>query len=128
MKVLQIDYDFYMLPEGMESIHDLIWHLNYENHDTFMRFLQFQTENCRYPYFISEDVKTVYLNIDRKEMISEEEVTVLSRAEYDRRLAEVIKKKCVGCVNFFDDGSFHGLREKLSLDGECYAFESREEE
>ena len=123
MTILEIDYDYYMLPEGMESLAEFIGFLN-APHDAFIKLTRFETANCVAPYFVEEDVKTVYLNTAVIPSVNEIEGTVLSRAEYDARLAEVVKSKCVGCTSYYVDGgdNLEGHRGCLSLDGDCYAF------
>ena len=56
-------------------------------------------------------------------------MTVLSHNEYDSRLEQIVKNKCVDCVNYSDDAigdNLIGHREKISLDGECWAYKKKD--
>lgn len=94
MKVLEIDFNYFYYPEGISCIDDFVKYLN-ANYNSFVELTELQTINCHYPYFISEDTKKRYLNVGNIDGVTEENVTVLSHAEYEARLNEVVKKKCV---------------------------------
>lgn len=127
MKVLNIDYDFYQFPDEISTIEEFVKHIT-ENYHSFIQLVQFQTENCNFPYFIKEDTKTVYLNISQIEHISEADATVLCRLDYDSRLERVVQEKCIDCVHYDEDSNsdnLKGHRDKLSLDGECWGYEKK---
>lgn len=127
MKILEIDYDYYYYPQGVFCIEDFIAYAN-EHYNTFIRLMRFETENCAFPYFISEETKLVYVNIATMEKISETEVTVLCRMDYDIRLKQAVKQKCIDCVHYEEDtegDDLKGHREKLSLDGDCWGYEQK---
>ena len=129
MKVLNIDYDYYVYPQGIESLETFIASLN-ADYNRFILLSRFETEKCAFPYFIREDVKQVYLNVANIDKIWEDEVTVLDRAEYERRLAEAVAQKCKDCVYYEEDldgDNMKGHREKLTLDGECWSYQKKEE-
>lgn len=129
MKVLNIDYDYYVYPQGIESLETFIASLN-ADYNRFILLSRFETEKCAFPYFIREDVKQVYLNVANIDKIWEDEVTVLDRAEYERRLAEAVAQKCKDCVYYEEDldgDNMKGHREKLTLDGECWSYRKKEE-
>lgn len=130
MQVLYIDYEYYYLPDGMDSVKDFAEFANRSDRPRFIALIRLETENCCAPFFVKEDVKEVYMNIDRIEHFSAAEATVLPRAEYDRRLAEVVKYKCADCENYEEDNEgddLDGHRFKLSLDGECFSYKKRRE-
>ena len=127
MKILEIDYDYYCYPQDISCIDDFIKYAN-DNYNSFIKLTRFETENCAFPYFIREETKEVYVNIATMEKITEEEVTVLCRLDYDIRLEQVVKKKSVGCVHYEEDAegdNLKGHREKISLDGECWGYEKK---
>lgn len=129
MKVLNIDYDYYVYPQGIESLETFIASLN-ADYNRFILLSRFETEKCAFPYFIREDVKQVYLNVANIDKIWEDEVTVLDRAEYERRLAEAVAQKCKDCVYYEEDldgDNMKGHREKLTLDGECWSYQKKED-
>ena len=118
MKLLEIDYDCYQFPQGITSLSDFAKMLN-ENYQSFIPLVQYQTENCVFPYFVAEDTKTVYINIAEIEKVSETEATILPRWEYDSRLRKIVKEKCTDCVHYEEGDNLEGHREKMSLNGEC---------
>lgn len=128
MKIIEIDFAYYCYPNGVSCIKEFVEFLN-SNYNSFIELKQILTDNCAYPYFVSEDIKTVYLNVATIKNISEEDVTVLSRAEYDARLSEVVKEKCISCVHYEEDtegDSLKGHRDSLTLDGECWAYKKKD--
>lgn len=129
MKILEIDYNYYYFPNDIFNIEEFIEYVN-SNYNKFIKLIGFETENCTFPYFIKEETKEVYLNIANIDKISESEVTLLSRLDYDARLKEIVKKKCVDCVYYEEDSegdNLKGHRGKISLDGECWGFEKKDE-
>lgn len=127
MRILEIDYDYYYYPQGISSLDAFIEYAN-TNYGSFIKLIRFETEECTFPYFIKEDTKEVYINIATMEKISEEEVTVLCRLDYEIRLEQVVKKKCIDCEHYKDDvegDNLKGHRGKISLDGECWGYQKK---
>lgn len=127
MKILVIDYHFYYYPENTSCLEDFIQFINAHYH-SYIKLTRLETDNCTFPYFIQEETTEVYLNMATMRTISEANVTVLSRHDYDARLAEVVKKKCIDCVHYEEDSDgdpLTGHREKLSLDGTCWNYEKK---
>lgn len=126
MKILEIDYYYYCFPNGIDCLDDFIAYAN-EHYNSFIKLTKLETENCTFPYFISEDTKEVYLNTASISRVSEEDVTVLCRADYEIRLEKAIKKKCIDCAYYEEDSAdnLKGHHEKLSLDGECLGYEKK---
>lgn len=128
MKILEIDCNYYYYPEGVCRLEDFIAYAN-EHYNSFIELTQLEMDNCAFPYFIKENVKQVFVNIARMEIISEVEGSVICRLDYDARLEQVVKKKCVDCVHFEDDSvgdNLEGHREKISLDGYCWGYEKKD--
>ena len=128
MKILEIDYDYYYYPQNISCIDDFIKYAN-NNYNSFVKLTRFETENCTFPYFIREETKEVYVNVATMEKIIETEITVLPRLDYDIRLEQVVKKKCIDCVHYEEDAegdNLKGHREKISLDGECWGYEKKD--
>lgn len=127
MKILEIDYDYYYYPQDISCIDDFIEYLN-AHYNTFIKLKRFQTENCTFPFFIEGEVHDVYLNVATMEKILEKEVSILSRLDYDARLEQIVKTKCVDCIHYQDDSegdNLKGHRQKISLDGECWGYERK---
>lgn len=129
MKILHIDYDdYYYYPENISRLDDFIVYAN-EHYNSFFKLTKFETENCAFPYFVKEDTKEVLVNIAGMKEITEEEVTVLCRQEYDNLLKQLVKKKCIDCMHYeenSDGDNLNGHRGKLSLDGECWGYEKKQ--
>ncbi|MBE6635738.1 MAG: hypothetical protein E7617_06040 [Ruminococcaceae bacterium] len=128
MKLLAIDSSYYKFPEGFETLEEFIDFVN-NSEKRFIRMTEYLEDNCRAPYLIEEDQLTVYINILAANVISEvSNVKILSRAEYKERLREVVRKKCIDCVNFNGDPDGVDTHfERLSLDGDCWSYEKRED-
>ena len=128
MKILEIDYGYYYYPQNISCMDDFIKHVN-SNYNSFIKLTHLETENCVFPYFIMEETKEVYVNVATMKKIMETEITVLPRHDYDIRLEQVVKKKCIDCVHYKEDAegdNLKGHREKISLDGECWEYEKKD--
>lgn len=124
MNVLIIDDEIYGYPEDMSCFEDFVDYVK-EHYYSFIMMTHYRTENCVYPYLISDDTEQLFMNIAAMQRIGETKVTVLSRAEYDARLEQVMRKKCINCINYTEDtegDNLAGHRETLSLDGDCDDF------
>lgn len=129
MKILNIDYEYYYYPQGIFCIEDFVAYAN-EHYNSFIELTCFDIDNCVFPYFIKEETKQVYVNVATMEKIKEVEASVICRLDYDIRLEQLVKKKCVDCVHYEEDNegdNLKGHREKLSLDGECWGYERKSE-
>lgn len=131
MKAIKIGYDeFYTYPEGVSGIEAFADYLNKHYH-SFVALTCLRMESCTYPYFIKGDTVQIYTNVSQIRMFEEVDVTILEREEYDRRLRQVVKEKCVHCANYkehTDGDDLKGHRERISLDGECDWFTELEKE
>ena len=126
MKLLKIDSDYFLFPEGIRSVADFVKIVNCSK-QYFMEMTLLDEGHCVAPYFIEEDKKKVYINFDQVRTIEEVDGKVMLRVEYERCLRELVKKKCADCVHFvgdFDDMSGHV--ERLRLDGHCWGYEKQE--
>lgn len=127
MKILEIDFDLYQFPKQISSLEEFMQYAT-KNYNSFIPMVQYQTENCVFPYLIEEDVKTVYLNVAKMDKICVEDATVLCREEYNARLEKVIKQKCVSCEYYEEDcegDNIQGHGDMISLDGECLRYEKK---
>lgn len=128
MKGIKIDYgDFYEFPEGMESIEEFVSYLNAHYH-SFIRLKEYLTDNCCEPYFIESEWAWRYLNVAQIGRVAEAEMHLLSKEEYEHRLAEVVAHKCINCVRYEEDftgDNLEGHRTMISLDGTCGGFERK---
>ena len=131
MKALNIDYEYYLYPENTSSIEDFMDYID-KSENKFIPLMQlYEDNNCIAPYFIDEDKERYYLNVDTINKFHETEITLLSKAEYDSRLAELVSIICVDCINYEEDKkgeNLNNFRDKLRLDGYCYAKETEDDE
>ena len=128
MLVLHINYDYYKLPQSILSLEGFIQYAN-QHYSSFIPLIQYQTNNCTFPYLIAEEVKTVYVNVAKVEQICAEEATIIpTRKEYDDRLKCIVREKCMNCQHYEEDANgdnLSGHRDKLTLDGECWMYEKK---
>lgn len=127
VKLLEIDFDYYQFPQGITNVKSFVEYLS-DKYNSFIPMVQYQTENCVFPYLIKEEIRYVYLNVAKIDKIYEEEATVLSRKDYDSQLHMIVQQKCIDCVHYEDeneDDNLKGHREKMSLDGVCWGYEKR---
>ena len=128
MQVLMIDYGCYEFPQNISTLEDFILYAN-RNYHSFVPLVQYQTDNCTFPYLIAEETKTVYVNFANMQQIHTEEVTIIpTRKEYDDKLKRVVQEKCIDCIHYEEDtngDNLSGHREKITLDGECWGYEKK---
>lgn len=125
MKGIKFDYgDYYEFPEGIDSIEEFVSYLN-EHYHSFIKLKEYLTDNCSPPYFIETEWEWRYLNVAQIGRVSLAEINLLSKEEYERRLTDVVAKKCVNCERYEEDivgDNLDGHRTMISLDGECYGY------
>lgn len=128
IKVLVIDCEKYFYPYFADTLEQFVEYIcNTESR--FIKLDNLTMENSIEPYYIREDMKTCYLNVNNISTITEEEVIFLSKEEYDVRLKEVINAHCITCANYKCgdcEDDLKTYRDKLCLDGNCWDFEEIE--
>ncbi len=131
MKVLLWnDCDRFCYPDSITSLEEFIAYAE-TRRDKLIPLVMLRTDNCVHPYYIEEDKKLFYVNVSAVVSISEDDVEVLQRCEYERRLTEVISTFCVNCTGYEEDSAIDDLkghRNKLCLDGSCWAYEKKQEQ
>ena len=131
MKCLCIDGMYYRFPEEYSSIEEFVDAVNTGALPAFVRMTQVegdQEEGCGvYPFFIEETGRECYLNVRMAASIHEEEVTVLPREEYERRMRDLSKWLCAGCIHAEDSPDFKGCIDDMCLDGTCYSKTTEED-
>lgn len=131
MKALFIDHNYYKFPEGIESVEQFAKHLN-KNFNSFIKLTEYRDENCREPYFITEETEEKFMNVSTINFFCERDITILTKAEYDEKLKKLIDQKCIHCVNYEDDKEddeykLENFRNHLDLNGYCWRFEKKSE-
>lgn len=128
MKVVVLNNcNYCKYPEGIENIEQFVDYCN-QHYNSFVKFTRYSEENCSSPYFIEDEFEDIYLNIAFTRNISEEEITVLPKEEYNRRINEVINTQCIKCANYgTSQGCNQDYKGFMNLDGECFQFEEKSE-
>lgn len=134
MKILiiyydRIDCDRYLYPEGISTPTEFAAYLE-RNEGRFIPMQYYSDENCAFPYYIEQDIKTKYLNVSLLKSFEECDITVLPREEYNERLKAVVAATCVHCVNDMGCGCDEcdcgdGVRGRMTLDGKCWGFQRK---
>lgn len=124
MKILNIDNYRYRYPPGFTTLDGFVGFLS-NTKDKFFSMVEFNECECMFPFLIAEDIKTVFINLTRIFSVFEEEVTVLNKSEYNKRLVECSQTLCVYCEYYEGDildKSMEGCRGALCLDGTCSSY------
>ena len=127
IKLLQLDSNYYRFPEGINTADEFAEYAN-NSGQKFVKLTLYSGEHSVEPYFIEEDKRTIWVNLSQIPFIEEIDGEVLSRIDYERRLRQVVRQKCLDCVNFQGDpDNLDGHYERLCLDGRCWSYEKRDE-
>ena len=128
MKILKLDNDYFRFPEGIKTVEEFIEFVN-NSSQKFIKMTMLGEEHSVAPYFITENQKTVYVNPLQVTIIEEINGKVMLRIEYERRLRQVVREKCLDCVHFQGDpDNLDGHYERLCLDGRCWSYGKRNED
>ena len=127
IKLLQLDSNYYRFPEGINTADEFAEYAN-NSGQKFVKLTLYSGEHSVEPYFIEEDKRTIWVNLSQITYIEEIDGEVLSRIDYERRLRQVVRQKCLDCVYFQGDpDNLDGHYERLCLDGRCWSYEKRDE-
>jgi len=128
MKLLQLDTNYYRFPEGIKTAEEFAEFAN-NCGQKFVKMTMYSEEHCMEPYFIEEDKKTVWVNLSQITFIEEINGKVMLRVEYERKLREVVRQRCLDCVYFKGDpDNLDGHYDRLRLDGHCWGYEKKIED
>lgn len=128
MKLLQLDTNYYRFPEGIKNAEEFAEFAN-NCGQKFVKMTMYSEEHCMEPYFIEEDKKTVWVNLSQITFIEEINGKVMLRVEYERKLREVVRQRCLDCVYFKGDpDNLDGHYDRLRLDGHCWGYEKKIED
>ena len=128
MKLLQLDTNYYRFQEGIKNAEEFAEFAN-NCGQKFVKMTMYSEEHCMEPYFIEEDKKTVWVNLSQITFIEEINGKVMLRVEYERKLREVVRQRCLDCVYFKGDpDNLDGHYDRLRLDGHCWGYEKKIED
>ena len=109
--------EYYALPEGAE------WEpfrRSFEQRGESRHLLRMDRVHCLPPWFVEEECTLTELYIEEPEHMFPAAAELMSRAEYDDRLHELVKAKCPGCKRFGGNADdLTGHHEEMPLDGAC---------
>ncbi len=126
MKVLLInDYDYYEYPKDIKSLEEFVTYAN-THMGRLVPMVQLRENLCCHPFYIQEEKRVCYMNPSRIETVTEEEVTVLTKKEYTRRLQMLMNTICVNCIYYEDEleNDAEEIRGKMCLNGKCWEYEA----
>lgn len=129
MKVLSLNGEFYLYPNGVTNIDEFAELLEKENRK-LIKLRKLFEKNCVSPYYIFEQIRECYVSIASIDDFFEEEVVILENDEYEKLLNNVKKKLCSKCderSKCLSDEK-QGFREKLCLDCSCFEYFEEVEE
>ncbi len=125
------EVEFYLYPEGISTLDDFVEKVVIPN-DGFVKMRYLNDDAGTAPFFIRDDIKTVYVNFNNITTIEEEEVMLLTDAEFEDQLAPFTDEICEGCV--FDGNPETGCdrivnkRDKINiLEETCMLYASEDE-
>ena len=121
MKVIEIDCELYLYPEGVSNLVELQDYLNNCDSKFIMLKVIDDMKGLR-PYFIEGAVYDVLLCISTIGSICEKEIEFIKEEEYIKKLKTLASINCKDCVYYGDECITEKLEtyiDKLCLDGEC---------
>lgn len=125
------EMEFYLYPEGISSLDEFVEKVVIPN-EGFVKMQYLNDDAGTAPFFIRDDIKTVYVNFKNITTIEDEEVMLMSDAEFEDQLAPFTDEICAGCV--FNGNPETGCdriltkRDKINiLDETCLLYASEDE-
>ena len=134
MKALVIDFgsftSLYLYPNDIDDIEEWTDYLN-TCEEQFVKMSVLMSRDNVYPYFTDDNIEEQYVNLAAVTTYQETEIEIMSRDEYDRRLAECVDAICPNCAHYEEDSqgdNLSGHRDEMRLDGVCPNFTPRGED
>jgi hypothetical protein len=121
----------YLYPDNISTLDQFMQEIVAKS-DGFVKLQYLNNDSETNPFFVSEDVKTVYVNFNNLTTIEEDEVMLMSDAEFEEQLAPFTFDICKGCA--FDGNPDTGCdrilrkRDKINiLEESCFLYTDPEE-
>ena len=124
MKALFIDGEYFYYPENVKNFEELEVFLQ-EHYNSFVKFKKLSEDRTVPPFFIDEDSKIAYVNIQRINTVEEAEVSVMTKEDYKTSLNNAIDEVCSGCDNYLrgtKSCECGEIQNNLCLNGICELF------
>lgn len=120
------EMDLYLYPDNIGSLKQFVD--EYVNNGSGFVQMQYLNDDAETnPFFVQEDIKTVFVNFANMTTIEEEEVFLMSDAEFEEQLAPFTSEICEGCA--FDGNPDTGCdrilrkRDKINIiEEECFLY------
>ena len=125
------EMEHYLYPDNISSLDQFVEEI-VEKSSGFVKMQYLNNDSETNPFFVSEDIKTVYVNFDNLTTLEEDEVMLMSDAEFEEQLAPFTYDICKGCA--FDGNPETGCdrilrkRDKINiLEEKCFLYTDPEE-
>lgn len=116
----------YLYPDGIANLDQFMKEVVNKS-DGFVKMEYLNNDAETNPFFVHEDIKTVYVNFNNMTTLEEDEVMLMSDAEFEDHLAPFADEICENCV--FDGNPGTGCdrilrkRDKINiLEESCFLF------
>ena len=86
----------YLYPDNISSLDQFVEEI-VEKSSCFVKMQYLNNDSETNPFFVSEDIKTVYVNFNNLTTLEEDEVMLMSDAEFEEQLAPFTYDICKGC-------------------------------
>lgn len=121
----------YLYPDDIFSLDQFMEEVVRKS-DGFVKLRYLNNDAETNPFFVNEDIRTVYVNFNNLTTIEEDEVMLMTDSEFEEQLAPFAYDICDGCA--FDGNPDTGCdrilrkRDKLNIIEEsCFLYTSEEE-
>ena len=121
----------YLYPDGITNLDQFMEEVVLKN-DGFVKMEYLNNDADTNPFFVHEDIKTMYVNFRNLTTLEEDEVMLLSDAEFEEQLAPFADEICEHCI--FDGNPETGCdrilrkRDKINIiEDSCFLFADERE-
>ena len=121
----------YLYPDNIANLDQFVEEVVKKN-DGFVKMQYLNDDAETNPFFVHEDIRTVYVNFNNLTTIEEDEVMLMSDSEFEEQLAPFCYDICSGCA--FDGNPETGCdrilrkRDKINiLEESCFLYTDQDE-
>ncbi len=121
IKLIRAEHEFYLYPEGISSIEQLVRFINKYN-GVFLFTRKIDDKTCSFPYLFTENLCDAGINLSAVASFEEVEANFLSESEYNQRFSEYVQEYCYDCI-YYEEERSEGLdshKDHLTLGGRCF--------
>ena len=121
----------YLYPDNISSLDQFVEEVVSKSNG-FVKMQYLNNDSDTNPFFVSEDIREVYVNFNNLTTLEEDEVMLMSDAEFEEQLAPFTYDICRGCA--FDGNPDTGCdrilrkRDKINiLEEKCFLYTDPED-